>query len=132
MISFSNEDTPQNALRIAVKHGILLPKGDRMYEYFEYDIENASFEWDEEKELQNFKKHGIHFTTATKVFLDPNKLIRKDQEHTEEERYNILGKVGKVLFVVCAFREENAVRLISARIASVPERERYDYGENEF
>ena len=29
--------------------------------------------------------------------------------------FKILGKVGKVLFVVCAFREGNVVRLISAR-----------------
>ena len=35
-----------------------------MYEYFEFDLENASFEWDEEKERINFRKHGIHFSTA--------------------------------------------------------------------
>ena len=43
-----------------------------MYEYFDFDIEHASFEWDEEKDWLNFKKHGIHFATAVKVFLDPN------------------------------------------------------------
>ena len=102
-----------------------------MYEFFEFDVENASFEWDEAKDKQNFKKHGIHFKTAAKIFLDPYKLIRKDEEHPEEERYNILGKVGKVLFVVCVFKEENIVRLISARIAAVPEKERYDRGEDE-
>ena len=75
-----------------------------MYEYFDFDIEHASFEWDEEKDLLNFRKHGIHFATAVKVFLDPNKLIREDEEHTEEERYNILGKVGRVLFVVCVLK----------------------------
>ena len=26
-------------------------------------------------------KHGIHFRTAVKVFLDPNMLIREDEEH---------------------------------------------------
>ena len=102
-----------------------------MYEYFEFDSERTSFEWNEEKEIQNFKKHGIHFKTAAKVFLDPYKLIRKDEEHPQEERYNILGKVGKVLFVVCIFREENVVRMISARIAAVPEKERYYHGEDE-
>lgn len=103
-----------------------------MYEYFEFDIHNVVFEWDEEKELQNYRKHGIHFKTAAKVFLDPYKLIRIDEEHVEEERYNVLGKVGKVLFVVCAFKEEGTVRMISARIATVSERERYNYGEDEF
>ena len=103
-----------------------------MYEYFVFDVENASYEWDEEKDKQNFTKHGIHFRTAARVFLDPYKLIREDEEHLGEERYNVLGRVGKVLFVVCAFRKENTVRLISARFASVLERERYEHGEDEF
>ncbi len=103
-----------------------------MYEYFDFDIELASFEWDDEKERLNFKKHGIHFATAAKVFLDPNKMIREDEEHPWETRFDILGKVGKVLFVVCAFRKKNTVRIISARLATIPERERYEYGEDEF
>ena len=103
-----------------------------MYGYFEFDIKSASFEWDEEKDSLNFRKHGIHFKTAAKVFLDPYKLIREDEEHPGEERYNILGKVGKVLFVVCAFKEENIVRMISARLAALPEKERYEHGEDEF
>ena len=103
-----------------------------MYQFFEYDIENASFEWDENKDALNFRKHGIHFRTAARVFLDPHKLIREDEEHSAEIRYNILGKVGKVLFVVCAFVDDKTIRLISARVASVPERERYEHGEDEF
>ena len=102
-----------------------------MYEYFEFDFKKTSFEWDEEKEDINFKKHGIRFRTAVKVFLDPRKMIRRDDEHAEG-RFDILGKVGKVLFVVCIFKDANTVRLISARIASVPERERYEHGEDEF
>lgn len=64
------------------------------------------------------------------MFLDPHKLIREDEEHLAELRYNVLGKVGKVLFVVCAFREGNSVRLISARLATVPEKARYEHGED--
>ena len=103
-----------------------------MYEYFDFDLTNAVFEWDENKDALNFTKHGIHFSTAVKVFLDPYKLIREDEEHPEEYRYNILGKVGKVLFVVCVLKNENTIRMISARIASIPEKERYEYGEDEF
>lgn len=101
-----------------------------MYEYFDFEMNNTSFEWDETKEEINFKKHGIHFKTAAKVFLDPNKLIRDDEEHFKESRYNILGKVGKVIFVVCAFKKKNVIRIISARLATVPEKERYEYGED--
>ena len=84
-----------------------------MYEYFEFNIEDAQFEWDEEKD---------HL----------NKMIRVDEEHPGEERYNILGRVGKVLFVVCTLRKRNTIRIISARLASLPERERYEDGEYEF
>ena len=103
-----------------------------MFVCFDIDLANISFEWNEEKDRINFIKHGIHFRTAAKVFLDPNKLIREDEEHPEELRYDILGKVGKILFVVCAFRDQNVIRMISARLATAPEKARYEYGEDDF
>jgi uncharacterized DUF497 family protein len=39
-----------------------------LYEYFDIDLENIEFEWDGEKERKNFIKHGIHFSTAVKIF----------------------------------------------------------------
>ena len=101
-----------------------------MYDFF--DFLSAQYEWDDEKERINFTKHGIHFKTAVKVFLDPNKLIREDLEHPEEERYDVLGRVGRVLFVVYTFRHENTVKLISARIATKDEKRRYEYGDDDF
>lgn len=102
-----------------------------MYERFEFDFEQAEFTWDEEKEKINFRKHGIKFKTAMRVFLDPDKLIREDEEHKGEERYDVIGRAGNILFVVCAFRKNNEVRLISARRAMPQEKWRYLYGENE-
>ena len=101
-----------------------------MYELFDFDHENAVFEWDENKEAENFRKHGIKFKTAAKVFKDSKKLIREDEEHPEEERYNIIGRVGKVMFVVCVFKAESTVRLISARFATTAEKRRYENGES--
>ena len=101
-----------------------------MYEFFELDFENTSFEWDDEKDYINFRKHGIHFSTAVKVFLDPDMLIREDEEHPSELRYDVLGKVGKILFVVCLFKDNNTIRLISARLATKSEKERYNNGDN--
>ena len=89
-----------------------------MYEFFDFDYKNAVFEWDDNKADINFKKHGIRFETAVKIFADDNKLIRYDEEHPQEERYNILGKIG------------NVVRIISARLATKSEKERYLYGED--
>ena len=102
-----------------------------MDEYFDFDSSKSSFEWDEEKDRINFEKHGIRFKTAAKVFLDPNILIREDNEHPEERRYGILGRVGKILFVVCAFKEQNIIRIISARLATKAEKERYEQGEDD-
>ena len=110
----------------------MFARGDYLYEHFDFNPRDAVFEWDEEKDHINFIKHGVHFKTAAKVFFDPNKLIRENLEHSSEERYDILGKVGKVLFVVCTFRRENTVRLISARLATNAEKWRYEYDENEF
>ncbi len=103
-----------------------------MYEFTDIDLNKATFEWDEAKDQINFKKHGIHFRTAAKIFLDPDILIREDREHPSELRYNILGRVGKILFVVCAFKENDTIRMISARIATKQEKERYEHGENDF
>ena len=44
----------------------------------------------------------------------------------------ILGRVGKILFVVCAFRERNVIRMISARLATTSEKERYEHGEDDY
>ena len=42
---------------------------------FDFNYENAIFEWDDEKAASNFKKHGTRFETASKVFTDENKRI---------------------------------------------------------
>lgn len=104
-----------------------------MYEHFNIDLEGYSFEWDDEKDKINFFKHGIHFKTAAKVFLDYNSLIREDTEHSSKEiRYNVLGKVGKIIFVVCVFKEGKVIRLISARLANASEKERYMYDQDQY
>ena len=83
------------------------------------------FEWDEEKNRLNFQKHGIDFDTAMLVFNDPNRIEIYDLEHsTDEDRYNTIGLVGKILFVVYTERKNN-IRLISARVATKAERSIY-------
>ena len=47
----------------------------KMYGFFDFNYENAIFEWDDEKAASNFKKHGTRFETASKVFTDENKRI---------------------------------------------------------
>ena len=89
---------------------------------------NLQFEWDEEKEKSNTVKHGIDFETASYVFLDPNRMEYYDKAHStlEEDRYITIGLVGDVLTVVYTERIE-ALRIISARVATKKEKEAY-YG----
>ena len=85
------------------------------------------FEWDEEKEKMNIKKHGISFSTAAYVFNDPNRIEYYDEKHSEfEDRYATIGMVGKVLTVIYTVRGDKN-RIISARIATNLERSAY-YG----
>lgn len=71
------------------------------------------------------KKHNISFETAAHVFDDPECIEMYDFEHsTNEDRYIALGVVGDVLFVVYTERKE-AIRLISARLATNAERRLY-------
>jgi len=100
-----------------------------------FDLDDLSFEWDEEKDRIDFTKHGIRFKTAAKVFLDPDLLVREDVEHPDESRYDVLGNIGKIIFVVCTFRRNNVIRLISARKSDAKggsEVQVYRYGEDDF
>ena len=74
-----------------------------------------NFEWDDEKNKINFAKHGIDFETAMLVFNDLQRIEIYDMEHSkEEDRYNTIGMVNDVIFVVYTERKEN-IRLISSK-----------------
>ena len=83
------------------------------------------FEWDADKAALNLKKHGVRFETAARVFNDANRIELYDSEHsTDEARYNTIGMVDNILFVVYTERK-NRIRLISARPANRKERSLY-------
>ena len=88
-----------------------------------------NFEWDENKNAINRKKHNISFEEAKTVFYDDNALIIDDLEHSEqEERFIILGTSYKAnLLVVChCYRQsETVIRIISARKATKTETKQY-------
>ncbi len=87
------------------------------------------YEWDENKNSVNKQKHdGIGFETAVRVFLDNKRIEFFDEKHSTltEERWNVIGLVLDVLFVVYTERRDS-IRIISARKATKEEeREYYD------
>ena len=88
------------------------------------------FEWDTEKAMANFQKHGVSFEEGLTVFSDPLARIFDDVGHSrEEERELIIGhSVEHRLILVCFTARGSSIRLISARKAT--QRERRDYEEN--
>ena len=92
------------------------------------------WEWDDEKNRKNKRKHGLSFEAARYVFSDPLALTQLDP-YAEEERYQTVGLVGRqVVLVVHTWpkvtRETNEEtgRLISARKATAYERRAYEEG----
>jgi len=86
----------------------------------------VQFEWDEDKAAINLKKHGIDFRDAVAVFDDIYRIEWYDAAHSElEDRFNTIGKVRDVIFVVYTERRERT-RIISARKATPRERRIYD------
>ena len=89
-----------------------------------------NFEWDPKKNKINLKTHGISFSTAKFVFNDKERQERYDTSHSKnEDRWQTIGLVNKVLFVVYTEQKEN-IRIISARIADEKERKVYNGERN--
>ena len=82
------------------------------------------FEWDENKRTLNFEKHGIDFVDAIDVFMDLSR-IEFESIRDGELRYQTIGSVNELVFLVVYTYRGSIVRLISARRASKNEREAY-------
>ncbi|MCR5398299.1 MAG: BrnT family toxin [Lachnospiraceae bacterium] len=88
-------------------------------------IDGIAVEWDDNKNNNNIKKHGISFDTAALIFADENRIEYFDKLHSvDEDRYVVIGCVHGILFVVYTMRD-GMVRLISARMATSVERKIY-------
>ncbi len=87
----------------------------------------GDFEWDAAKARTNLRKHGVSFTDAVTVFLDPEAIDAPDLQISG--RFVVIGRAtsSRVLFVVYAELGERA-RLISARKASPAQRRIYEEG----
>ena len=83
------------------------------------------FEWDKEKSRSNFKKHGIDFETARKIWLDENR-IEIEAPYPIEKRWIVIGSIeGKVWTAIYTIRDD-AVRIISVRRARSKEKKIYE------
>jgi uncharacterized DUF497 family protein len=92
-------------------------------------MKSISFTWDQQKAIENLKKHKISFEEAQTVFTDPNARMIFDPDHSEQEdRFIILGiSSGLRLLVVChCYHEKDMkIRIISDRKTTKQEQNQY-------
>jgi len=89
------------------------------------------FEWDPAKAGKNLKKHGVAFAEAATVLGDPLSETFPDPDHSlGEARFLTVGwsGLGRLLVVGHTDRDE-AIRIITARVATPRERKYYENKE---
>jgi len=75
----------------------------------------SDFEWDLTKDRQNQLKHGVSFALAQLAFLDHERVILEDLEHSEEEkRYYCIGRVSDGILTVRFTYRSGKIRIIGA------------------
>jgi uncharacterized protein len=84
--------------------------------------------WDDAKNLANQRKHGISFEEASDLFLSGVDYLEIfDEEHsTIEERFIAIGPIRRgLVLVIWTERDEEIIRIISARWATTREQALY-------
>jgi uncharacterized protein len=87
------------------------------------------FEWDERKNRENRRKHGVSFEEAQTIFYDDNAIEFYDDQHSEwEDRFLLLGASSRLrMLIVCHCLREGGevIRILSARKAMAREKKHY-------
>jgi uncharacterized protein len=84
------------------------------------------FEWDEHKNRQNLKKHGISFEEAKEIFLGIIFTSIDERFDYGEIREISIGTIqGVVIVTVTHTERKGIIRIISARKATPKERKAY-------
>ncbi len=88
------------------------------------------FEWDTKKATANRRKHGVTFEEATSALRDAFSATAHDPDHSDdEERFVTFGISSKGRLLAVSHTDRgNAIRIISARLATNAERQIYEAG----
>ena len=85
-------------------------------------------EWSPEKNRENVRKHGVSFEETQELFLSGMDYYEVfDRTHSQDEdRFIAVGPTRRgILTVVWTEREDQTVRIISARLATRSEEDLY-------
>ncbi len=91
--------------------------------------DGQGFEWDAGNKEKNWIAHKVTAAECEEIFFNEPLFILPDFVHSkEEERFYALGKtnLGRLLFISFTIRNQNIIRVISARDMSRKEKMHYD------
>ena len=78
-------------------------------------MSKVRFEWDDAKDRENLRKHGVPFTTAQFAFADPKRVIAQDLAHSQsEQRFYCFGQVDEGVMTVRFTYRNDMIRIIGA------------------
>ena len=78
-------------------------------------MSDASFEWDQEKDRENRRRHGVSFEIAQYAFADPDRVIAQDLSHSQDEdRFFCFGRVGEGVLTVRFTYRAGVIRVFGA------------------
>jgi uncharacterized DUF497 family protein len=94
-------------------------------------VPDSGFDWDPNKAIANFAKHGVSFDEAITVFGDALASTVLQHDHSsDEDRWLTVGlSLQQRLVVVWHTDNGAALRLIGARLATPSERRKYESGQ---
>jgi uncharacterized protein len=87
----------------------------------------VEFEWDEEKNQENIRKHSLDFADAWEIFEAPMLAALDTKTDYGEHRWTAIGFLGnRIVVVVFSERGEDITRIISLRKALKHERRKFE------
>jgi len=87
----------------------------------------VDFEWDEDKNQENIRKHGLDFGDAWQIFAGPLFPELDLRTNYGEDRWNVTGLLGnRIVVVTFVSRGNKSIRIISLRKALRHERKKFE------
>ncbi len=83
------------------------------------------FEYDDEKSASNLRKHGIDFTMAQELWLDPD-LTEIQAKSENESRFLIIARIANNHWSAAITHRGKTIRIISVRLSRKTEVELYE------
>ena len=89
------------------------------------------FEWNNKKDISNFRNHGVLFNEAKTVFYNENAIEFYDQNHSvREDRFLMIGLSSKLRLLLVSYtvnetKDEDIIRIISSRKPTKNEKKIY-------